>query len=123
MHLEEGELLRKQDNTVRYDRGKLWTPAGTLTLTDRRLAFEQVNPIAGSLGILGMALTNVLPHQLVVNLPLSEVTSFSRGKHGLHDNVVVVSANDGSEYRFVTHYERWAPVLAKAGIRQKQATA
>jgi hypothetical protein len=120
MHLEDGEQVRKQDTSVRYDRGKLTAPAGTLTLTNRRLAFEQVNPIAGSLGLLGMALTNVLPHQLVVNLPLGQVSSFSRGKYGLHDNVIVVNAADGSEYRFLTHYDQWASVFAKAGISQKQ---
>ncbi len=123
MHLEEGEKLRKKDTTVRYDRGGLTARAGILTLTNRRLVFEQVHLVAGSLGAIGMALTNMLPHQVVVNLPLSEISGFSRGNYGLHDNVLVVRANDGSEYRFLTHYDQWASVLGKSGIRQKQPTA
>ncbi len=123
MHLEEGEQMRKQDKSARYVRGGLAAPSGTLTLTNRRLAFEQINPIAGSLGLMGTLLTNVLPHQLVVNLPIGQVSSFSRGKYGLNENVMVVSAADGSEYRFITHFDEWAPTLTKAGVRQNQPTA
>jgi hypothetical protein len=120
--LNDGEQVFKEDGSARYAKGKLNVSPGKLVLTNQRLGFERNNPVAAAFGLLGLLLLSpILPRKLVVDLPLGQIASFTRGKYGINQNVVVVSAHDGAEYRFiVSKFDAWAPVLAQARIPQAQ---
>ena len=120
MKLQDGEKVVRGD-TASYVKGKLNVASGKLTLTDRRLVFEQSSVIASAFGLLGaLVLAPLLPRKVVMDLPLGQVASFSRGQYGLNKNVVMITARDGKEYRFAAKFESWVPVLSMAGIPQTQ---
>ncbi len=122
MKLNDGEQVLKEDGSARYAKGRLNVSPGKLMLTNQRLGFERNNPVAAAFGLLGMLLLGpLLPRKLVVDLPLGQLASFARGKYGINQNVVVVNALDGAEYKFVvSKFDAWAPLLAQAGIPQGQ---
>ena len=119
MKLEAGEQVLLQDKSARYIKGKLSIYPGTLVLTNQRLAFEQRSSIALAFGLLGMLiLAPLLPGKVVVNLPPAKLAGFSRGKYGRNENVVAIATREGEEYRFLAQFDRWASVLAQAGVAQ-----
>ena len=122
MQLEPGEQIVKEGKGSTYIKGKLNNSQGNLVLTNRRLVFDQMSPIVYMFGILGMLLLGpLLPKKTVVNLPLGQIASFSRGKFGLNKNVMVLGTADGTQYRFgVSKFDQWAPVLTQAGVRETQ---
>ncbi len=122
MKLQDGEQVVKAEG-ARYAKGKLNVMPGVLTLTDRRLVFDQRNAVASAFGLLGaLILGPILPRRVVVDLPRGGITSFVRGQYGRNQNVVTITAAGSNDYRFLATFEAWAPVLAQAGIPQMQAS-
>ena len=120
MKLQAGEQAIKGDSAS-YVKGKLSVWPGVLTLTNQRLVFDQRNAIASAFGLLGaLVLGPILPRRVVVDLPLGQIASFSRGQYGRNQNVVAINSRDGKNYRFLAGFDAWAPVLAQAGIAQEQ---
>ena len=120
MILQAGERLIKSD-AAGYIKGKLGMVNGVLTVTDRRLVFDQNHPLVAALGLLGvLVLGRILPRKDIVDLPLSQVVSFSRGKLGINRNILSIQAIDGREYRFSVPFDKWAPAVVRAGVAQAQ---
>ena len=123
MKLQDGERVVKGDG-ARYIKGKLNVMPGVLTLTDRRLVFDQRNAVASAFGLLGaLVLGPILPRRVVVDLPRGQIASFARGQYGRNQNVVTINSADGKDYRFLAPFDAWAPVLAQAGVPQGQPVA
>ncbi len=121
MKLQNGEhLLKQQDNAV-WVRGKFNNVVGKLILTNQRLAFEQRSVIRSAIlsqfGIVGDITDAVTPRNIVVNLPLGQLASFSRLKVVSSRKVIPITTKSGEEFLFSgPKFEQWAPVLMQVGL-------
>lgn len=121
MKLLNGEhLIKQQDNAV-WVRGNFNNVVGKLVLTTQRLAFEQRSIIRSSIlsqfGMVGTLADSALPRNVVVNLPLGQLASFSRVRVVSSRKVLPITTKNGEELLFSgPKFEQWAPVLMQVGL-------
>jgi hypothetical protein len=119
--LQHGEqLIKEQDNAV-WVRGSFKNVVGKLVLTTQRLAFEQRSVIQSSIlsqfGGVGALADAALPRNVVVNLPLGQLATFSRPKVVSSRKVIPITTKNGEEFLFSgPKFEQWAPVLMQVGL-------
>lgn len=74
-------------------------------LTDQRFIYSR-HKLSKIIAI--GALANLTQGDYEFEIPVSEIASFSRGKHGFSSNVLVVETKEGASYKFaVTKYIEW----------------
>jgi hypothetical protein len=121
LKLQQGEQLIKQQANAVWVRGKFNNVVGKLVLTNQRLAFEQRSIIQSSIlsqfGVAGNLADAAIPRNLVVNLPLGQLASFSRLKVVSSRKVLPITTRSGEELLFSgPKFEQWAPALMQAGL-------
>lgn len=106
------EKIIKQEK-VGYLKSKMMLMQGVLTLTETHLKLEAHKTGVSGFGILGAIIKRKVESEVFgFNVPLSDVTSISQGKHGVNKNVLEITLIDQIEYRIlVDDYTKWSLLL------------
>lgn len=107
------------EGLANHIKGTFKVQNGRGILTNRRFIYSR-HKLSKIIAI--GALVNLTQGDYEFEIPVSEIASISRGKHGLSSNVLVVETNDGGSFKFaVTKYLEWEiafnNVLAGAGVK------
>jgi hypothetical protein len=119
--LQKGEQRIKEHDNAVWVRGTFNNVAGKLVLTNQRLAFERrsilQSSILGQFGLVGTLADEVLPRNIVVNLPLGQLAAFSQVRVVSSRKVLPIITKRGEELLFSgPKFEQWAPALLQVGL-------
>lgn len=107
----ESKIIKEEK--VGYLKSKVMLMQGTLTLTETHLKLEAHKTGVSGFGVLGSLLKRKVESETFgFNVPLSDITSVTQGKHGVNKNVLEIELIDQIEYRIlVDDYSKWSLLL------------
>ena len=110
-----------KEERVGYLKSKMMLMQGVLQLSEGRIKLEAHKTGVSGFGILGAIMKRkVESEEFGFNVPLSDITSVTQGKHGVNKNVLVIELIGRIEYRLlVKDYTEWALLLDGEDILSK----
>lgn len=115
-----GEKIIKEER-IGYLKSKMMMMQGVLQLSEGRIKLEAHKTGVAGFGIIGSIIKRKVESEIFgFNVPLSDITSVTQGKHGVNKNVLVIQLIDKIEYRIlVKDYTEWALLLDGEDILSK----
>jgi len=106
---------------VGYLKSRMMLIQGDLQLTEARIKLEAHKTGVSGFGLLGTILKRKVESEVFgFNVPLTDITSVTQGKHGVNKNVLVIELIGKIEYRLlVKDYTEWALLLDGEDILSK----
>ena len=110
-----------KEERVGYLKSKMMLMQGVLQLSEGRIKLEAHKTGVSGFGILGAIIKRKVESQeFGFNVPLSDITAVTQGKHGVNKNVLVIQLIEKIEYRIlVNDYTEWALLLDGEDILSK----
>ena len=110
-----------KEERVGYLESKMMLMQGVLQLSEGRIKLEAHKTGVSGFGIIGAIIKRKVESQeFGFNVPLSDITAVTQGKHGVNKNVLVIQLIEKIEYRIlVNDYTEWALLLDGEDILSK----